>query len=616
VVCGGFAKWRRAAWPALVFFLVSQIDAFDWSLFESPLSSGFALKHATDELTTDTFAKHLEDNTVTAILFYAPWCFYSQQVMPAWDLASQKLQIHDPPVKLAKIDVHRYGAIGDKFGVNAFPTIKLFIDGAVFDFDAHEGRGWQQIVKWVNFHIDRDHLLKDVKDTEHFLHDNDLNVIGVFPEVYNSSVFIQTGRHFEDVLFAEAKTSTQDIPDHIARHASLVCETITVLQSRQNNKSVDLPRENLTCSGDPRNPQHADWTDKFEATVSGKRVTVRRSDKNDGWDQLLQIKCCDEEQNNAKPTIQLSVPSVVMFMPHDERFAIYDGDFKDTHALDRWISARRTPMVTYLTPSNAEHMFENHSPEKAPLLFLIKNKPEDAIETIMKEAAKNLRGRVAFCVAGTGSQIERRLMEFSGAEEEQLPVLTLIEGGGLAGGFRSSTKYRLPTQGLKAEHFKTFIDDYEGKRLIPWLKSEPEPQEDDSPVKMLVGTTFRRIARDEKKDVLVDFYAPWCGHCRKFEPLYKELAKKLKHVKTISIAKIDATRNEIEGMTIMSFPTIILFTGGGQEQIPFQGSRQPDDIVRWLHQRCHFTFDDTPPPAEASKGPADSGLLDETEEDL
>merc|ERR1712232_1042720 len=150
----------------------------------------------------------------------------------------------------------------------------------------------------------------------------------------------------------------------------------------------------------------------------------------------------------------------------------------------------------------------------------------------------------------------------------------------------------------------------------PWLKSEPVPTDDEGPVKVLVGTTFSKVAHDETKDVLVDFYAPWCGHCRKFEPLYKELAKKLKHVRSIKITKLDATRNEVEGMTIMSFPTIILFPGGGQDQIPYVGSRQPDDIIRWMHQRCHFKFDDTPPKIEASKGPADSGLLDETEEDL
>merc|ERR1711941_168137 len=81
------------------------------------------------------------------------------------------------------------------------------------------------------------------------------------------------------------------------------------------------------------------------------------------------------------------------------------------------------------------------------------------------------------------------------------------------------------------------------------LKSEPEPTAEDQagPVGVLVGSTFSATAHDNEKDVLVNFYAPWCGHCRKFEPLYKELAKKLKHVKSLKIMKLDATRNEVEG---------------------------------------------------------------------
>ena len=48
-------------------------------------------------------------------------------------------------------------------------------------------------------------------------------------------------------------------------------------------------------------------------------------------------------------------------------------------------------------------------------------------------------------------------------------------------------------------------------------------------VKVVVASTFDEIVNDPTKDVLIEFYAPWCGHCKSLAPKYEELASKASH---------------------------------------------------------------------------------------
>jgi len=96
--------------------------------------------------------------------------------------------------------------------------------------------------------------------------------------------------------------------------------------------------------------------------------------------------------------------------------------------------------------------------------------------------------------------------------------------------------------------------DAEGK-LQSFSKSQEVPAErEENNVVVLVGKNFESEVRG--KNVLVFFYAPWCGHCKSAKPEYEKLKAELNR-SDIVVAKFDATENDVPHpkIDIQGFPT-------------------------------------------------------------
>ena len=276
---------------------------------------------------------------------------------------------------------------------------------------------------------------------------------------------------------------------------------------------------------------------------------------------------------NAKPK------SVVIFKKFDEKRN--DLETVKEKELNDFLEKYSQKKVGTFDDKTTERVFGKNQP--ALVYFGEKGDKWNDAEKIMEKIADKVAGKLKVIMSEIKEGMAKRIAEYIGVKNEDLPSVRILDT-------RRDIKKYIMEGSIDEKNILNFIDGWEQGKLKLHLKTQEEPKDNNGDIFVVVGKTFQKEVIDNDKDVMLVFYAPWCGHCKQLLPKYEEAAKKLKAKNPkIVLAKMDATENEVESVTITGFPTIKFYPGNKKDSKPidFNGERTTEGIIKFIQSNAY-----------------------------
>lgn len=569
-------------------------------------------------LTNSNFDTFIEGKDTVLVEFYAPWCGHCKQFAPEYEKIAQTLKEHDPPIPVAKVDATKADTVASRFDVSGYPTIKILKNGEPVDYDGE--RTEKAIVERV-IEVSQPDWKPPPEATLVLTKDN-------FDETVNNADIIlvefyapwcgHCKRLAPEYEKAAKELSQRSPPIPLAKvDATVETELASrfgvsgypTLKIFRKGKAFEYngPREKYGIvdfmseqAGPPsKQVQAAKQVQELIKDGDDAVIVGLFSSEQDAAYELY-IEACNSLREDftfrhsfsseVAKLLKASPGQIVIVQPEKFHSKYEPGSHKlsvkestSVSELQDYFRKHSIPLVGHRKPSNDAKRYA-----KRPLVVVYYGVDFSFDYRIATQFWRSKVLDVAkdfpeytFAIADEEDYAEELKSLGLSESGEEVNVGILADGG---------KKFAMEPDEFDSELLREFVVAFKKGKLQPIIKSQPLPKNNKGPVKVVVGKTFDEIVMDTQKDVLIEFYAPWCGHCKKLEPEYLALGKKYKSEKNLVIAKMDATANDVpnDNYKVEGFPTIY-FAPSNNKQSPVKfvgGDRTVEGLSKFVEEHA------------------------------